>query len=251
MDYNYSDLTIIIMAGGQGKRMNSSLPKVLHKFMDIPFLVRIIHEAKKLNPNKIVVIVGKDEELIQQTLSEYNITADDVSFVRQPEPNGTGNAIKCSLDYIENEANILILNGDMPLIKSKTLSKFISSHENSIMISKLEDPQHYGRIIIKENKFVGILEYKDCNEEERKIDLVNVGIYYFKGSILKTYIHRITNENSQKEYYLTDLIKLLTPVYEVVPYLIDQDLNYQILGINTKEELDTLEKLYGDHIKYL
>jgi UDP-N-acetylglucosamine diphosphorylase/glucosamine-1-phosphate N-acetyltransferase len=239
-------LTVVIMAGGQGKRMKSALPKVLHKFNGIPFLVRIVNEAKKLNPSKIIIVVGKDEILIKESLRHYGIS-DEIMFVNQPAANGTGDAVKCALNYIKKDANVLILNGDMPLIQAHMLSKFIENSYNkseanleremagSIIIAKLEDPQHYGRIIMDKEKFIGILEYKDCTEEQRKIDLINAGVYCFNGEILKKYINKISNDNSQKEYYLTDIIKLLVPDYNVNTYLLGAETNHQILGINTKE----------------
>jgi UDP-N-acetylglucosamine diphosphorylase/glucosamine-1-phosphate N-acetyltransferase len=246
-----SELCIVIMAAGQGKRMNSNLPKVLHKFNCTPFLVRIINESQILEPNKIIVVVGKDEKLIVNTLTEYSVKIDNIVFVRQPIPNGTGDAVKCSLDYI-TEKNVLILNGDMPLIKAHTIENFISEENTKfvgrILVAQLEDPEHYGRIIMENNQFVGILEYKDCNDVERKIDIINAGIYYFKTNILKKYITRITNNNAQSEYYLTDIIRVLSPNYIMDTYLIDKELNYQILGINTQSELEKLEDLYGNNV---
>lgn len=247
-----NNLTVIIMAAGQGKRMKSSLPKVLHKFNGVPFLVRIVRESQKLCPNKIIIVVGKEEDLIKNTLLECGISSTKVIFVHQPVANGTGGAVRCALDFVETQDNVLILNGDMPLITSELLANVhapIVLERNVVgrlVIAELDDPQHYGRIIKHDDKFVGIIEYKDCDQKEKNVKLVNAGVYYFNGSILKKYIDQISDNNAQHEYYLTDIIQILAPKYEIETYLIDTTFNYQILGINTREELEELEERYKD-----
>lgn len=249
-----NNLVVTIMAAGEGKRMNSNIPKVLHLFKNIPMLIRIILEVIKINPKKIIIITGKYDELIKKTIFEYiNINdIDNLFFVEQKNPNGTGDAIKCTLDhYPDNEIidKVLILNGDMPLISSELLLKFINNLENNeskLLVAELENPYGYGRIIYNNDIFYEIKEEKDCLIEEKNINIVNVGIYIFPSNILKKYIPMINNNNSQKEYYLTDIIKLIknNSNININTYKIENNLKYQILGVNTQEELKLLENKY-------
>ena len=239
------NLTITIMAAGEGKRMNSIIPKVLHLFKNKPMLVRIIEECFLINPNKIIIITGKYDKLIKDTLALYIDNFNKLIFIKQINPCGTGDAIKCTLDQYSSNENVLILNGDMPLIKASLIKNFINnSVKAKLLVAKLENPYGYGRILYNNNeKFIGIKEEKDCNDEERKIDIVNVGIYLFDSNILKKYIPLIDNNNIQKEYYLTDIVKILykeTDI-EINTYLIEDNLKYQIYGVNTQEELKILE----------
>ena len=197
-----SNLVITIMAAGEGKRMNSNLPKVLHKFNSIPMVIRIIIESHKLLPSKIIVITGKYDELIKKTIYEYFSQEigilDNITFIKQEIPNGTGDAIKATLDQYKENDNVLILNGDMPLISYHLLEKFINNNQEKqmckLLVAELDNPFGYGRIIYNNNgDFVGIREEKECSEEEKKINIVNVGIYYFNRKILKKYIPIITN----------------------------------------------------------
>ncbi len=248
-------LTVTIMAAGEGKRMNSSIPKVLCLFKGIPMLIRIILEVTKLNPNKIIIITGKYDVLIRETISNYDnvtnpININIIEYVQQKNPQGTADAIKCTLNnYVDNE-NVLILNGDMPLISERLLSDFVNyMHSgNKIMVARLDNPYGYGRIIydnnLLEKTFIGIKEEKDCTEEEKMINIVNVGIYFFHSSYLKKYIPLIDNNNQQKEYYLTDIIKIIKnqSQYEIInTYCVNEHLKYQIMGVNTQEELHNLE----------
>ena len=240
------------MAAGEGKRMNSNIPKVLHNFNGIPMLIRIILEANKLNPNNIIIITGKYDLLIKDTLKSYfennNINLfDKLTFINQTVPCGTADAIKYTLEsYSENE-EVLILNGDMPLISSNLLEKFISERSPRLLVAKLENPYGYGRILYdSDNKFICIREEKDCSEEERLIDITNVGIYYFNSMLLKKYIPMIDCNNVQKEYYLTDIVKVIREDsnISIETYIIEESMKYQIHGVNTQKELQDLEEKY-------
>lgn len=255
-----SNLVVTIMAAGEGKRMKSDIPKVLHLFKFAPMLVRIITEVNKLNPKKIIIITGKFDKLIKETLIDYlyDNLYKKIIFVKQEIANGTGGAIKSSLEQYNDDENVLILNGDMPLIKSTLLKQIIHSKINTLLVTDLENPTGYGRILYSENenKFIGIREEKDCSSEEKLIETVNVGIYYFNSSVLKKYIPMINNDNVQNEYYLTDIVKVicednndsnnheLENKIELNTFLVDEDNKYQILGVNTKEELQDLENKY-------
>ena len=243
-------LIVTIMAAGEGKRMNSDIPKVLHLFHGKPMLVRIITEVFHLKPNKIIIITGKYHNLIKKTIDEYFENNENYKFenniiyIQQQNPQGTGDAIKCTLNNYSNDENVLILNGDMPLIKYELLKNFINYklNQNKIMVAKLENPFGYGRILYdNENNFIGIKEEKDCNSDEKNIKITNVGIYYFHSTILKKYIPLIDNNNNQKEYYLTDIIKVIHNSINIYTYCIEENLIYQIMGVNTQDELKLLE----------
>lgn len=244
------NLTVTIMAAGEGKRMNSNIPKVLHNFNNIPMLIRIILEVIKINPQKIIIITGKYDELIKLTIKEYFIDnniylLDTLIFVQQLNPSGTGDAIKCTLDKYNNNENVLILNGDMPLISSVLLEKIIKLNDPTLLVAKLDNSYGYGRILYDEkNKFIGIKEEKDCLSIEKNINIVNVGIYFLNSNILKKYIPLIENNNIQKEYYLTDIVKIIKNDIEIKTYLIEEELKYQISGVNTQQELINLENIY-------
>jgi UDP-N-acetylglucosamine diphosphorylase/glucosamine-1-phosphate N-acetyltransferase len=250
------NLVITIMAAGEGKRMNSPLPKVLNLLQGQPMLVRILLEIHKLEPEKIVIITGKHHDLIIETINKYvskpllDHLQEITYFVQQDKPQGTGDAIKCALDYYNNDSNVLILNGDMPLITADLLSKFIDSTPKqtpSLMVAEMDSPYGYGRILYDHRgEFKMIREEKDCSPEEKKEKIVNVGIYYFLGHTLKTFIPKIENKNAQGEYYLTDIVGILREYYPrttINTYLVDKDERYQIYGVNTQDELRTLESV--------
>jgi UDP-N-acetylglucosamine diphosphorylase/glucosamine-1-phosphate N-acetyltransferase len=238
------NLVVTIMSAGEGKRMRSNIPKVLHIFKEKPMLVRIIETARQLNPTKIIVITGKYNDLIKETVSKYTNT-DDIIYVRQREPLGTGDAIKSCLPYYKNNEKVLILNGDMPLINREVLEKFIKNMSDmNILVARFSNPIGYGRIIYDENnEFTEIVEEKDCNEEQRKVEIVNSGLYYINSNLLKKYVPLIENKNIQQEYYLTDLVKIIktNTNMSINAHLIDKNENKYISGINTPEELTRLE----------
>ena len=244
----YMNLVITILAGGLGKRMKSDLPKVLHLFKEKPMIVHIIEQSFKLKPNKIIIITGKFNDIIQETLRNYfdEEQFKQFIFVIQETPLGTGHAVSCCLSNYSKNENVLILNGDTPKLNQSLLEKFIySSKDNLLMTCELDDPHGYGRIIKnKKNQIQKIVEEKDASEEERKIKNVNSGIYKIKGEHLINYIPLIENKNKQNEYYLTDIIEILLKNNEqLLNYTISKEENNLILGVNTKEQLEDLENL--------
>lgn len=251
---NNDNLFIVIMAGGLGKRMNSSLPKVLHCINNIPMLVRIINNAKLLNPTKILIVVGIYKEIIYSTLIRYmDIETSNIEFIFQKESLGTGNAILCCKNYIESlpSSNVLILSGDIPLIQYKLLQKIIDSFQKvTIVTTKFENPFGYGRIIfnknVEEKEFKEIKEEKDCSDNEKKINLVNAGIYMIDSNLLCKYITYINNYNNQKEYYLTDIFAIIK-LYEDINinlFEIEKKDQYQIDGVNTQEQLNKINEIF-------
>jgi bifunctional UDP-N-acetylglucosamine pyrophosphorylase/glucosamine-1-phosphate N-acetyltransferase len=239
-----NDLVVTILAGGQGKRMRSDIPKVLHLFKEKPMLARIIETVRGVNPKKIIIVTGKFHDMIIQTLSKY-INIFGLVFVKQHEPLGTGHAIKCCLDEYHMEDKVLILNGDTPLITCDILQNFIEGSRGScnVLTARFENPFGYGRIIYdKDGDFLGIVEEKDCSEVQQTINIINGGIYYINGYIIKQFVPLITNNNVQKEYYLTDIVKTVkTKSWNVIDtFLLDESETHYISGVNTPEELELL-----------
>ena len=243
-----NDLNVIIMAGGLGKRMESTIPKVLHVILDKPMIVHVIEESIKLNPNKIIIVVGKYKDIIDKTIREY-IDLDNlpISFVNQPEALGTGHAIQCCLNELKTDFNqrTLILSGDVPLLKFETMYELIqNTNKVKIMTTELENSTGYGRIIELQSEFSKIKEEKDCLPEEKLIKKINCGIYSFNTEILCKYLPYLNNNNSQNEYYLTDIIEIIktNERIKVDMFNIPKDKHHEIMGINTKEQLLNLEK---------
>lgn len=245
---------ILIMAGGLGKRMNSDLPKVLFKFNNKPLIIHIIENSLKLNPFSLVLIVGKHKLLIQQTIEQF-INKEElykINYIIQEEAKGTGHAILCAKNYLSRylNKNILILSGDTPLIDNTLMKKMLNNLNNlKICITNLQNPYGYGRIVnyINDNnsKYTKIIEEKDCNEEEKLIQIVNCGVYAFNINLLLKYLSLITNDNKQNEYYLTQLIEIITINENIKIELleIDNKENYKVLGINTRGQLLELENI--------
>ena len=240
---NYS---VVIMAGGLGKRMESTLPKVLHKVLDKPMLVQVIETALKLKPDNIFVIVGKYLPVIGETLNKYGVLK-YIKFVHQTEALGTGHAIQCCREHIKE----LILSGDVPLIKENTLLQMVNKLDKArIMTTILEEPQGYGRIIEIDGVFSKIVEQKDATEEELKCKKVNAGIYAFDSNVLYKYLPYLSNDNAQKEYYLTDIVEIIKNNEQINIELFNMSKEQQIelTGVNTKQQLENLNKILSDKI---
>lgn len=263
-----NDLIIIIMAGGLGKRMNSVLPKVLHSINGEPMLVKIIKEALTLEPAQILIVVGQYHEIIKTTVEQFiptvidNNTGDyNIKYVYQEVSLGTGHAIQCcrpSLQFsgpnnrIQPSSRVLILSGDVPLLKSCTMQKMVQDMVQvgcpvRIMTTILDYQTGYGRIVVDPttHKFQEIVEEKDCTNEQREIKTINCGIYAFSNYFLCKYLPYLKNDNSQKEYYLTDLISIIRQNEGVDIEMVEvpKHRQYEIMGVNTPQQLFELEKL--------
>jgi len=248
-----NDLITIILAGGLGKRMLSETPKVLHIVKDKPMICHVIDRALELNTKYILVIVGKYKQLIQETILIYysEDIHNKIIFITQPEPLGTGNAVYCCIDWLNNYSNykttrILILSGDVPLITKDTLYQFINinSSSNCILTYELEDPKGYGRIIIDNllKSVKEIIEEKDCSEKQLNINIVNCGIYCLDYNTLVSTLPYLTNNNASGEYYLTDMISLSYNQHSFIPIILPKERHIEMMNINTKEDLENINK---------
>jgi len=255
-------MIVIIMAGGLGKRMESDLPKVLHHVIcpsdtniSYPMIVHIIKTSVEFKIKKIFIIVGKYKNIIKNTIEEYidsNIHL--IEYVEQEPALGTAHAIKCALPTISNYSNdrALILSGDVPLISTNTLIG-LDSEVNKLLITELMVPDGCGRILFDaEGKIIGIREEKDCMGDEKKIKLVNCGIYQIRVIDLINLIPQIDNKNKSNEYYLTDIVGLMiSNSIHIETSILKNEYQYEIKNVNTKKDLDELNNyIKNNYDKY-
>ena len=234
--------TVIILAGGLGKRMGSDVPKVLHLVGGVPMIVRILCSLPA--GARILIVVGKYKDIIQATIREY--TDIEVEYVVQDPPLGTGHAVACCLPYIDPERQVIVLSGDVPLIKTETIWKMSGgAPELRVLTMHADDPTGYGRIITSDrcSQFVKIVEHKDCTEEERACTTVNCGIYAFSGKVAHRFVPLIQNVNAQGEYYLTDIVGLAHDAgIRVEVCHINDDERHTVRGVNNLTELAEIER---------
>jgi bifunctional UDP-N-acetylglucosamine pyrophosphorylase/glucosamine-1-phosphate N-acetyltransferase len=232
----------VILAAGKGTRMESDLPKVLHKVCDQTMVHYVIKAAKDAGATDVIVIVGYQGQLVKREI------VDVVDFVEQREQLGTGHAVKCAKDKIGTEGDTVILCGDTPLITAETIRKLREKHKHesngvTVLSAMVDDPTGYGRIIRDdEGNFLRITEHKDCTEEELKVNEINSGMYVFNSEALSFSLEKITNDNSQGEYYLTDTIQIIKKSGLKVNAMQVNDVD-EILGVNTKAQLAEAEKI--------
>ena len=229
----------IILAAGKGTRMNTNLPKVMQPLGGHTLISHVIKTAQK-NSKKITVVVGHQKGL----LKEHIINIDpQIQTADQNDQLGTAHAVKTAEDMIEKDERVLVLYGDVPLISSKTIKALINSGQECTLLSmKLKDPTGYGRIITNEqNLALRIIEQKDASEDERKIQEVFTGILLIDGSLLKSSLNKINNQNAANEFYLTDLVEILSEKGVRINCIqADPD---EVLGVNNKLELHRLESI--------
>ncbi len=235
--------SVIILAAGKGTRMKSTLPKVLHKISGYEMLYYAIKEAKKLSDD-ITVVLYHQAQLVQEHMEKY---FDDINYVIQDHENypGTGGAVM-NIDVKHDK--VLVLNGDMPLIEAEELEKFTQIDADIVMsVIKMQDSSGYGRVVIEGDEVVKIVEEKDATEEEKAIKTVNAGIYLFKKEILEKYLPKLSNDNAQEEYYLTDVVELAkNDGFKVAPLYVKEE-NFK--GVNSKYDLSNAEEIMQRRIK--
>ena len=238
---NNSHLNIVILAAGQGTRMKSSLPKVLHPLAGQALVQHVINTSKNLNPEIINVVYGHGGELVQQQINDP-----EINWVLQAEQLGTGHAVDQVKDQLKDNQLVLILYGDVPLIKEETLIELLEQAKNgfSLLTVSLDNPQGYGRIVRNKNGLVeNITEEKDASEEIKKINEVNTGILAVKAELLKNWLSKLDDDNAQKEYYLTDIIAMAVKDNFIV-YTTQPDNEYEVMGVNNRLQLAELERYY-------
>ncbi len=233
-------LNIIVLAAGKGTRMVSDTPKVLHKLAGKSLLAHVIDMAKSLKPSKIIVVYGFGGDAVPNAFADEQII-----FTEQKEQLGTGHAVMQALNLLDTDAKSLILLGDVPLVNAKACAELLQLPEQLSLLSlDKHDPTGYGRIVRNtKNQVTAIIEHKDANEQQRQINEVNTGIMAVDNAQLKNWLSRISNQNAQKEYYLTDIIALAVADGLSVS-AIKSDNEPDVTGVNSKQDLSGLERIY-------
>ncbi len=235
-------LNIIILAAGEGSRMRSAIPKVLHKLGGIPLLGHVLQTSHSLSAERVVVVYGHGGEQVRAALNEP-----DVVWVEQAEQLGTGHAVLQGIPYLAKDDTVLILYGDVPLTSAHTLQRLVSRVDDNslaLLTADLEDPSGYGRIVRDERRQVTrIVEDKDASDEQRSISEINTGILAVKAALLGECLSAIKNDNAQGEYYLTDIIAMAVEkgvsIVTESPDSIDE-----IIGVNNRVQLAALERSF-------
>jgi len=247
---NTSNLATIVLAAGLGKRMKSNLAKVLHKICNKPMIEYVLDTLSLFLSARIVVVVGHQAEEIIKLLKDRKI-----EIVIQKELLGTGHAVAQTEEVFSDfEGDILVVCGDTPLLKRNTLERLLQTHQQSeatitILTATLNDPTGYGRIITDSSGRVEkIIEDKEANPQEKNIKLVNTGTYCFKSKKLFTSLKKITNENKQREFYLTDVVGILKEEGEKIVALQSLHPN-EVMGINTQDDLKKAEKIISAQLQ--
>lgn len=237
-------LNIVILAAGKGTRMHSNKPKVLHEIGGKPILAHVIDCAKALNPEKIIVVYGYGGEIVREAFA-----LKDIHWVNQAEQLGTGHAVQQAIPYLNDDATSLIMLGDVPLVDVEVCKKLIENAYKQLAILSFNkaDPTGYGRIVRDNHLVTAIVEHKDATDAQREITEVNTGIMAMPNIHLKNWLSRLSNNNAQAEYYLTDIVELAVKDKVDVIAEVTAD-EWSVAGINSKVDLSQIERVYQTRI---
>jgi bifunctional UDP-N-acetylglucosamine pyrophosphorylase/glucosamine-1-phosphate N-acetyltransferase len=237
-------LSVVILGAGKGKRMISELPKVLHGLGGKPILSHVLETASVLDATSCLVVYGHGGEVVRKTFCNRS----EITWIEQPSQLGTGHAVGCALPHIADDHMVLVLYGDVPLIRSETLQPLIASARRGclgVLIAELTNPQGYGRILrdTTTGQVRGIVEEKDATAEERYIREVSTGILAAPAKLLRSWVNALDNDNSQREYYLTDVIAMAVDQgIRLETFTVDDPTEVQ--GVNDRSQLAALERSY-------
>ncbi len=240
-------VAVAILAAGRGTRMKSNLPKVLHLLAGRSLVERVLESCQLINPSRRLVIVGYQAQQVKQSLQKQA----GLEFFEQREQLGTGHAVQQVLPHLQDfTGDLLVLNGDVPLLRAATLEKLLQTHQAhghaaTLLTANLPNPQGYGRVFCDDNNLVTqIIEDRDCSAAQKQNHRVNAGIYCFNWQKLAEVLPQLTANNEQQEYYLTDVVNYLQPVMAV-----DVDDYLEISGINDRKQLSTAYDILQARIK--
>ncbi|MFD2172530.1 bifunctional UDP-N-acetylglucosamine diphosphorylase/glucosamine-1-phosphate N-acetyltransferase GlmU [Rhodobacter lacus] len=234
-------IALVVLAAGQGTRMNSDLPKVLHRLGGAPLLAHALAAGQRLDPERVVVVVGHGAETVQKAVAQI---APEADCALQTEQLGTGHAVAQGLMQIANfEGKVVVLYGDTPFIRPETLENLVECTADVVVLGfEAADPGRYGRLIVEGDRLARIVEYKDATEAERAVTLCNSGVICCDATLLASLVRGLSNDNAAREYYLTDIVSAARArglVAEVV-----RCAEEETLGINTRAELARAEALF-------
>ncbi len=234
-------LNIVILAAGRGSRMKSETPKVLHTIANKPLLGHVLDTAAALESGNTIVVYGHGGEHVRQTFAESALT-----WVEQVEQKGTGHAVLQTISALDDDATVLVLYGDVPLLRPATLEPLVekAAQGPALLTAVLTDPQGYGRVI-RDDKglFARVVEQKDAGADELRVQEVNTGVMAMPALMLKKYLPRVTNNNAQGEYYLPDVLSMaVTDGFDVQVVTVDDAIETE--GVNTRAQLVQLERAY-------
>lgn len=246
------NLAVVVLAAGKGKRMNSDLAKVLHPILGRPLIEYLLDTLIGLKIDPIVIVIGFQADLVKEALADYS---DRVKFALQEKQLGTGHATQMAEPELSGfKGDILVLAGDVPFLSPETIINLVDTHRTeqaaaTVLSSFPPDATGYGRIIRQglDNLVEKIVEHKDATEEERKIGEINTGTFCFKAADLFSALNRVKNDNSQGEYYLTDVMQILREQGKKAAVYRTDDAE-EALGVNSSEQLAELEKRFAGRI---
>ena len=235
-------LSIIILAAGQGKRMRTNTPKVLHPLAGIPMLERVINTALELKPNKIYVVYGNGGSRVKDSMQHL-----PVQWIHQEKQLGTGHAVLQALPEITNDGQVLVLYADVPLITRDTLQQLLKETANNaigVLVADRKEPKGYGRVLRNKKRHItAIVEEKDTNAKQKKITEINTGILVAQTKFIKKWLPKVKNNNAQAEYYLPDIIPLAVKDKKKVVGIMANSVE-ETQGVNDRSELAKLERYY-------
>jgi bifunctional UDP-N-acetylglucosamine pyrophosphorylase/glucosamine-1-phosphate N-acetyltransferase len=242
---NVYNITAIILAAGEGKRMYSKVPKVLHKLCGLTMVEHVINCAKEIGCQEPVVVIGHGADKVRETIK-------DVKFVMQEQQLGTGHAVMQADEYI-NDGDILVLYGDTPLVSAEKINEMYQFHKAgnygvTVLTADLDNPAGYGRILRDQKCLIeAIVEDKDASPEVKNIKEINSGMYFFKGTELKKALKKLTNNNAQGEYYLTDALQIIKAAgYGIAAFKTNDPT--EIMGVNNKLQLSDATEIMKSRI---
>jgi len=245
MGENINNIYAIVLAAGKGKRMKSVLPKVLHKLDGKALIDWVLDSLSSLKLDGMIVVTGFGRKRLIKHLNE--IRSEQIQYAVQEELLGTADAVKCAISSLPETGTVIVLCGDVPLIRTVTLHKLLEVHKVSaaavtVLTTILDIPAGYGRIVRNPDGTIdAIVEHRDATKEQRAIKEINSGTYIFNITDLRKEIANVTNDNVQREFYLPDVINLLRKrSKKAIPCIVDN--SWEVKGINSHEQLREIEE---------
>ena len=238
----------VILAAGKGTRMKSNKIKILHKILGKTVIEYVLATTDKFEHSRKLLIIGHQKDIVKKAINR-----NDVDYIIQEKQLGTGHAVLQTLPHLSDDEKVILLSGDVPLLTSQTIQKLLDANQKckspvTVLTAIFDEPFGYGRVVSNGNYVEEIVEEKDATDLQKKIKEINSGIYVFDAKFLKDTIPELSSNNSQGEFYLTDVVKIANSKGLKVGKLIVENPN-EIEGINSREQLANMEKVQSDAIK--